>query len=213
MIELFVILSASMLMDCPAEPVSEDERQHITSAAYEARSSARMSTDFESVTVRKCVVRYVTDDKPPIQGRSEYVSLYATFPHDIRTDRYRERYSIRCAVSTDFIENSETTKQEDCSESHERFLRNDRLPQEVSLSGNISAEDATAFLDYLIDYDLEPAAKKRLLKLMSAGGSVDAREQKGKLVFRMSFTLGGDASIDVSSEATRQPELRFHGIH
>ena len=213
MIEFLSIFVASMLMDCPPVPVSEDERQYITSAAYEARSSVRKSSDFESVTVRKCVARFDRAIDSQGERRSENLSLYAAFPHDIQTDRYRERYSVRCLISTDYVDNSKTDRSERCQEAHERFLLHDRLPEEVSLDGDISVEEATAFLDYIIDFDQDPVVQESRLMFMSMGGSIDAHMREGKLIFRMSIVIGGDSSIDISSEVTREPELQFHGIH
>ena len=212
MIEVLTLFVVSMPMHCPPVAVSEDERQYITSAAYEARSSDRRNRDFETVTVRKCVAHFGPVIDSQGERRLEQLSLYAAFPHDIQTDRYRERYSVRCNISTSYVDDAKIDRSEFCQTTQERFVLHDRLPEEVSLEGDISVEEATAFLDYIIDFDQDSVAQKTRLMFMSMGGSIDAHMREGKPIFRITIEIGGDSYIDISSEVTREPELQFHGI-
>ena len=201
-----------MVWSCSGAPVTDEERADIIAAALSARGLARAETDFELVTVDKCVVDAEIDADPRLPERTEVTRLYAVLPHDVQTDHYRERYSVTCEVSKQFMRDSQVHTQESCSESHERFLRHDRLPKEFSLRGDVSAETATAFLDHLIDYEIEPMTRDFLSRVLPSGGSIAAARSNGKLVIRISFTLGGDTLVGVESEAIRDPELRFHDI-
>lgn len=199
-----------MLVECPAVPVPEDERLYISTAADAARSPAREDTNFELVTVKKCVTNYMIHDPPPAQGRTEKVNLYGVFAHDVQTDRYRERYSVRCQISTYFRGDLIAKRRESCEEVHERFMRHDRLPKEIRLEGEVSVADATAYLDYILDYDFDARAKEFVSSVMSNGGWLEAGMRNGKLVFRASFAHGGCATTGFETEATRDPDLKFH---
>ena len=91
---LFLIIST--MLDCPPVPILDQEKSQIAEAAKEARPAELANAEFESISITKCEIRYELDEVEPEKVRLEYVNLYGVFPHTVRNDTYRERWSIRC---------------------------------------------------------------------------------------------------------------------
>ena len=199
----------AMLIDCPSVPVSEDEKAAITEAAYNARSEDRSETDFKSVSVSKCVTNWEWEEPKRVQGRTENIDFYGLFPHAVKTDSYRERYSIRCHKSVDYHDNVVFDQRDSCTEELERYMQYDGLENEVRLRGFVSVEDATAYLDYLLQYDFGEDAQTRVDGMLQQIQSVDRRIVRGQMRFSASFNHGGCATTTFEATADRNGSLAF----
>jgi hypothetical protein len=199
----------AMLIDCPSVPVPEDEKIAITEAAYNSRSEDRSDTDFESVSITKCITNWEWDEPERIEGRTENVDFYGLFPHTLETENYRERYSIRCHKSLDYRDNVVFDQRDSCSEELERYMHYEGLENEIRLRGSVSVEDAAAYLDYLLQYDFGADAQNRVNGMLQQIQRVDRRIVRGQLRFTASFNHGGCATTTFETTAERMDSLAF----
>ena len=202
-------LSMAMLLDCPPVPVLEVEKSEITAAAYSARSESTAESEFESISVTKCVTTWVWEEPERVQGRTERVSFYGLFPHTTQTNSYRERYSIRCHKSVDYRGDSVIDQIDDCSEELERYMQYDGLNHEVRLRGSVSVDDATAYLNYLMQYDFGKENQTRVNEGLRKIQWVELAGSKEFPRFRASFAHGGCAVTTLESTAIREDPLVF----
>lgn len=198
-----------MLIECPSVPVTKDEKIAITEAAYNARSEDRSDTEFESVSITKCVTKWEWDKPERVKGRTENLDFYGLFPHVVETDSYRERYSIRCHMSVDYRDNVVFDQRDSCTEELERYMQHDRLENEIRLRGFVSVEDATAYLDYLLQYDFGKDAQSRVDSMLQRIQWIDRQIVRGQMRFSASLSYGGCGTMTFAAIAERTEFLTF----
>ena len=130
-------------------PFSEEEELAITRLARSELAPDFLEVEFESVTILKTLAEYQIDVDDPRIGRTERLRFYGTFSESIRTEDYRERYAIRCSISTYFVESEVTRTSERCEQGNERYLRYEGVASEVLLDEHVELDLAKTFLDFL----------------------------------------------------------------
>lgn len=196
---LFLVFS--MMIECGPVPIQEEEKSSIVELAHASRSLMLASMDFESVSISKCVTYWDQGEPAPGKSRTVFVKFYGLFPHRIQTEKYRERYSIRCETTEHFRDDSKVEGRDSCSEELERFMRYQNLDHEVRLRGSVSLEDATAYLDYLMDYDFGQKKQARVDDMLKQIAWVDVLTIRGRTVYQASYAHGGCATSTFEAPA------------
>jgi hypothetical protein len=209
----FVLLMMVMSIDCPPVPVPEIEEARIIDAAHKARSAEISRTEFESISVTKCISYRDQDKSQAAQDRTESVNFYGEFPQDIQTDRYSERRYIRCHMSIDYRDNAAVKQRDGCTEVLSRRMQHQGLEHEVILREGVSVEDATAYLDYLLNYDFGNHVQSEIQKVLQSIQWIDVVTVRGQVIFHASFNHSGCATTTFEATAIREQTLVFGAVY
>ncbi len=210
--EPLLFLSMAWMIDCSPVPISTDEETAITQSAYDARSDATAGQQFESVSVSKCISYFDRADHEPGDGRTERIQFYGTFPHTAQSDTYREHFSITCYHSISYGGEAVIDQSKHCGVELERYMHYHALDHEVRLRGEVSVEDATAYLDYLMTFDFGQEHQARIDQMLEQVRSVEATTRGTLLRFLAGYYHGGCATTYFETYATRDDGLVFRDV-
>lgn len=197
------------MIDCPKVDVPAAEEERIVLAALDSRPFELQDHAFESHSVSKCITKYQTDGEPPQDAHSEYLSFYGVFPHIVRSHDYRERYAIRCSVSSDWISDEKTNEHDYCNTTLERFLKHKELNDEVILRGNLARDVAEAYLEHLMSHTSLVRGEGILIKDYRKIRWIEVRRAGKHFKISASWSNAGCATTTYESTVVKEPELRF----
>ena len=212
LVDAVVVLLTSMMLDCTPVPVQESEYSQIAQAALQARPVAFANEEFKSQSVTKCIVEWPRGELQPDARRTEQIRFYGHFGDSIQADGYRERSSVQCEKSVDYLNDTAVDQRDGCTAALERYMQYDDFDHEVRLLGSVSVEDATAFLNYLKNYDFGKENKERIGKELKLIQSVELSEEQGQPQFRASYSHGC-TTTEFTTMATRGQFLTFGKVH
>ncbi len=207
---LFLFMAA--LIDCSPVQVSADEEASIIEAAHAARAEDTADQEFESVSVTKCITYFEWSDPEPGGGRTERVRFYGAFPHIVQTESYREQHSITCYSSVTYYGDNVEDRRDRCGAELERYMRYHGLDHEVRLWGTVSVEDATAYLDHLMNHDFGDEHQASIDDMLQQIDSVRQTQRGSLLRFLASYDHGGCETTYFETYATREDSLVFRDV-